>query len=73
VPSRAATAHSITVPLRRSTSYWSVTKEGSDACFSPVRSQCQFAASGERRFAERLESCWKTITSAAKSLSAQAR
>jgi len=33
------------------------------ARFSTVRPQCQFDTSGERRFAERLGSCWKTITS----------
>ncbi len=54
VPSRAAIAHSITVPLRRCELQRPVTKEGTDA-LSPFCSQYQFGASGERRFSERLE------------------
>jgi hypothetical protein len=52
VPSRAATAHSITVPLRRYGLHRPVTKEWTDgALFFPIRSQCQFDTSGERQFA----------------------
>jgi hypothetical protein len=44
VPARAATAHSITVPLRRYESHGLFTKEGTDGALFPVR----FDTSGER-------------------------
>jgi len=62
VPSRAATAHSITVPLQRYELHRPVTKEGTDgALFFPIRSQCQFDKPVERHFAERLEKLPKYV------------
>lgn len=49
VPSRAATAHSITVPLRR---YGPLPRKVQMARFFPVRSECQFDTFGKRRFAD---------------------
>jgi len=55
VPSRAATAHSITVPLRRYGLHRPATKEGTDGALFPVRSQWQFDRASEGRFADWLE------------------